>query len=311
MTALGKPGQVRKPRALREGDKVRVVAPAGVWDGARMDEGRALLESWGLRVEGPAAATPLRYMSASDAERARELEQAFMDEDVAAVFCARGGFGSARAAALLGPAFFAGMPAKLFVGFSDLSILLSRIVTEAGLVCFHGPMVAADLPAAGAEAARALRALMFGTDGWWDGSVASAWRAGKAEGALIGGCLSVLVTTLGTDYELETTGRVLFLEDVAERRYRIDRMLTHLKHAGKLDHLAGLVLGTMTDCDDGQGEVALEEIVMDIVGEFSYPVLFGLEAGHCSANLALPFGCRVSLDGETHRMDLLEAPLAG
>ena len=311
MPVLGKPGRVRKPRALRVGDKVRVVAPAGAWDDTRMRQGRTRLEAWGLRVDGPPQTSSYRYMSAADSDRAADLKDAFMDEDSAAIVCARGGFGSARTGAELAPGFFEHVPPKLFVGFSDVSILLMRLVEEAGLVCFHGPMVAADLPSVGGPAIERFRRMLFGEPDWWDGKAAGVWREGRASGILVGGCLSVLVTTLGTPYELQTTGRVLFVEDVAEPSYRIDRRLTQLGHAGKLESLAGLVSGSMTDCDDGQGSDRLAEIVMDVVGQRSYPVLFGLDAGHCSGNTPLPFGCEVSVDSSSSSVELLESPLAG
>ena len=136
------------------------------------------------------------------------------------------------------------------------------------------------------------------------------WNDGHAEGRLVGGCLSVLVTTLGTPYEIDTRGSVLFLEDVGEKPYRIDRMLTQLRHAGKLDQVAGVVLGPMQDCDGGHGEQWLSEIVLEAVGRSEVPVAFGLDAGHGSGNVVLPLGCHVRLDRAGGGLELLEEPFA-
>ena len=269
----------------------------------------ALLESWNLRGRIFGEGSPLRYMAAGDAARARQLEAAFRDDEVTGVLVLRGGFGAARLHGLLDLSLLRAHR-KLFVGFSDVSVLLNRIVQEAALVCYHGPMIAADLPRLSPRGQELFRRFLFNQEGWWVGVAEAAWRGGSAEGMLVGGCLSVLVTTIGTPYEIETRGRVLFLEDVAEKPYRIDRMLSHLKHAGKFDDIAALVLGPMTDCDDGEGPALLREIVLDVLSDGSFTIVFGLEAGHGSDNVALPFGCRVRVDGECARIYLLEDAFA-
>lgn len=298
-----------KPAALRPGDRVALIAPAGRWDDERLSYGVRLLESWGLRVEGPDRSDPMRYMSADDGARGRSIAHALADEGVRALLAVRGGFGSARLhdGLDLGKA---GASPKIVVGFSDVSVLLSRLLQEAGMVCYHGPMVAADLPRLDAAQRERFRRFLFGEQGWWDGAVAEVWRAGRVSAPLVGGCLSVLVTTLGTPYEIRTEARVLFLEDVAEKPYRIDRMLTHMKHAGKLDRIAGLVLGPMLDCDDGRGPALLREIVLDAVGDLDVPVFYGLDAGHGAGNVVLPLGCRVDLDAGGRCLRLLEPALA-
>jgi muramoyltetrapeptide carboxypeptidase len=171
-------------------------------------------------------------------------------------------------------------------------------------------MVGADLPRLPAPAQERFRRFLFGERDWWDAAGCSVWREGTAEGRLVGGCLSVLVTTLGTPYEIETDGAILFLEDVAEKPYRIDRMLTHLKHAGKLRGVRGIVVGAMLDCDDGEGTDTLREIFLDVVSHPDVPIVFGLEAGHGSQNVVLPLGCRVRLAADEQRLDLLEPVFA-
>jgi muramoyltetrapeptide carboxypeptidase len=170
-------------------------------------------------------------------------------------------------------------------------------------------MIAADLPRLGEQAQERFRRFLFAENGWWDGGVRECWRAGVAEGRLVGGCLSILVTTLGTAYEIETADSILFLEDVAEKPYRIDRMLQHLKHSGKFRGVRGLVLGPMIDCDGGGGPSVLREIVLDVLGDRSFPIVYGFDAGHGSGNVVLPLGCRARIDAGERMIELLEAPL--
>jgi len=282
------------------------VAPSGAWNPERLAAGVEILSGWGLEVVGPHGAEPVRYFSAHDRVRADELAAGFRDATVRAVLAVRGGSGAARTFRSLDMAAIAANP-KLFVGFSDMTLLLDRVLTEADLLCFHGPMIGVDLPRISAAARESFRRFLFGEDGWFDATARECWRAGGGEGVLKGGCLAVLVTTLGTPYEIDTTGALLFLEDVAEQPYALDRMLTHLKHAGKFDEVAGVVLGPMQSCDGGQGPAFLREIIMDVLDEFDFPVLFGIEAGHGADNRVLPIGARVRIDGASSRLVLLES----
>lgn len=299
---------IQKPTALRAGDRVALVAPAGRWEDSRLQAGVDLLGSWGLEVRSPAQNDSQRYMAAEDAVRARELTEALSDDAVAAVLAVRGGYGCARLHRWVDMAELCrrSQP-KIVVGFSDVSVLLGRLVQEAGRVCYHGPMVAADLPRLDEAMRERFRRFLFDEPGWWNGCFSEVWRSGSGEGPLVGGCLSVLVTTLGTPYEIRTEGAILFLEDVAEKPYRIDRMLTHMKHAGKLDGIRGLVLGPMLDCDDGLGPAILREIVLDVAGDLEIPIVYGLDAGHGAGNVVLPLGCRVRLDCAAGDLQLLES----
>ncbi len=299
------PPPIVKPSALALGDTVGLAAPAGVCDPGRLREGVSVLESWGLQVREVPPQNRKRYMAGEDAWRAEQLSALFSDPSVKAVLPVRGGFGCARMFDHLDIEIVRRNP-KLFVGFSDVTVLLIRFLQEAGLVCYHGPMVGTDLPRMSDGARERFRRFLFGEPDWFRGDGLGCWRPGVAEGVLVGGCLSVLVTTLGTGHELSSEGRILFLEDVAERPYRIDRMLTHLRQAGKLDGVAGVVFGAMTDCDGGEGSELLREIAMDAFAGRDFPVAFGFDAGHLSANVVLPLGCRARLDSEAGRLELLE-----
>lgn len=298
------PATVR-PRPLRQGDLVAVVAPASVYDADRLARGIEVLESWGLVVEPPFPSAPHRYLTGSDPERAGRLTEAFARDDVAAVLTVRGGFGSARLLGRFHPEVAAAHP-KIFLGYSDLTILLSRLVREAGLVCFHGPMVASDLARLPEAQLERFRRFLFGEDGWWAGRDLFCRLSGAASGRLVGGCLSVIATTIGTPYEIDTEGGVLFLEDIAEPPYRIDRLLTHLLHAGKLDGVKAVILGTFHDCERESDRGQLMDIFDEILAPLGIPVVSGFDAGHYSGGAVLPMGCRVRVDADAGTVELLE-----
>lgn len=311
--ALGSP-PIGKPTRLRPGDVVGVVAPAGVVDEERLGSGVRVLEGWGLRVVvGDAALARVNYLAGTDAARAADLRRMLDAPEVRAVFCARGGYGSQRLVPDLDFLRLARDP-KILVGYSDATALLAAAVA-AGAVAFHGPMVASDVARGlSPRSADHARALLFDPDYRWEAEVPTRIRPGRAAGRLVGGCLSVLVTTLGTPWELDTRDAILFLEDVHEMPYRIDRMLTHLRQAGKLDRVAGVVFGTMAACRPWDGVTAVD-VVRDCFAAAPYPVALGLPAGHDLAptsveNLALPLGTQVMLDAESARLVALESAVA-
>lgn len=301
------PPPLTRPRALCAGDRVVVVAPASRFDRELLSQGMAVLESWGLVVEGPPPLKPLRYLAASDQERAAHLTDAFARPEVAAVLSVRGGFGAARLLDDFDSAVAAANP-KIFVGYSDLTVLLGRLGDEAGLISFHGPMVASDLARLAPPELERFRRFLFGEDGWWAGEGLVGRTGGSAAGRMTGGCLSVVVTTIGTPYEIDTTGSVLFLEDIAEPPYRIDRLLTHLLHAGKFDGVQAVVLGAFHDCGEDPAQVM--EIADEILGPLGIPVVSGFDSGHRCGAAVVPMGAVVKVDADAGRVELLEPVLS-
>jgi len=301
---------LRKPKPLRPGDTVAVVAPGGAYEADRLEDGCRLLEAWGLKVSRPRGRPAMRYLAGTDESRAAELNAALGDPAVAAVLTARGGFGCARLAARLSLRPPPPRP-KAFVGFSDNTVMLTRLVQEAHWIAFHGPMIATDLPALPPAAQDRFRRFLFDEDGWWLGSASECWRSGRATGRLTGGCLSVLCTTLGTAYEIDTAQKVLFLEDVNEKPYRVERMLVQLRDAGKLARVSGVVFGSMPGCDEPADPALLRDITLDVLGAYDFPILAGLRAGHGSENVVLPLGCRVSIDAAAKQLTLEESPFVG
>ncbi len=252
------------------------------------------------------------YFAGSIERRVRELEEMFERDEVRAILCARGGYGCNYLLDHLDIVKIATHP-KIFVGCSDITTLLTWFLDAAGLVTFHGPMV--EKAFANAD----------GVDlGSWSGATSSGapWHVaggmetlvtGKAEGVLYGGCLSLLVESLGTPYEIRTEGRILFLEDVNAKPYQVDRMLMHLKLAGKLKALRGIIFGEMTDCRQSPEQpYTLQQVITRVVGGLGIPVVFGLRSGHVSrANITLPLGVRVSLIAEHEvRLEMLEAAVS-
>jgi muramoyltetrapeptide carboxypeptidase len=306
-----------KPRALRRGDKVGIVAPASNLKREMLDAGCE-----GLRRVGyepfyfESILERDLYFAGSAERRARELEQMFLRDDIRAIVCARGGYGSnyllpARDSNTIDLKTIAKHP-KIFVGYSDLTTLLSTFTDSANFVTFHGPMVAKDFAVADGVDRASWEHALSGAAEWeiGEGSGAKPLVAGEAEGILYGGCLSILVAALGTPYDIHTEGTILFMEDLAAKPYQIDRMLMQLRLAGKLKDVRGIVFGEMLDCQQSPTQdYSLEEVVLRVVGDLGIPVAFGLRSGHVSrANITLPIGVRARLEvGGDVKLKILES----
>lgn len=270
-----------------------------------------MLEHCGFEVRlGHAALARRAYLAGTDAERLRDLQQMIDARDVHAVFCARGGYGSQRVIPHLDLSALRTAP-KAVVGYSDATALLAAI-GRADVLSVHGPMVATDL-ARGltARSLTHLQRLLGDPDYAWEIDVPVRLRPGRAEGPLRGGCLSVLATLLGTPHAPDFDGAIVFLEDVHEWPYRLDRLLTQLRQAGMFDRVAGVVFGAMGGCSP-LDDVGPLEVARECFADAAFPVGFGLAAGHDPAerdveNLALPLGIRVVLDTDTGTLRALEA----
>jgi len=298
------------PRALRPGDTVGVVAPAGpVSDRSGVEAGGARLERLGFRVRyDERVFESRRYLAGDDAARAAELMRYFEDRSVAAIVALRGGYGSARIVPLLDPERLR-PHCKLFMGFSDLTTLHLYFRRRFGWVTIHGPMATSPFLHNLRDAEeRHLVSLL--TDPTYRPRLhfpeLETWVAGAAEGRLVGGCLSLVVASLGTPYEIETEGTILFLEDLAEAPYRLDRMLTQLRLAGKLDGAAGLLLGSFQGCQPEDGSYAVEDVLAELLVPLGVPVLARFPGGHGPANWPLPLHTRVRLDASGRQIKLLE-----
>jgi len=297
-----------KPRALKPGDTVGVVSPASAIDREHLERGVTALKRLGFRVKvSRHALDRAAIVAGSDEVRARELQAFFADPEVDAIFAARGGYGAGRILPLLDFAAIA-RTAKVFMGFSDATFLLNALVGRAGMVCFHGPMVAMDFARGLGEASLDhLRRLLAGETGSFELPARVALKGGVAEGEVVGGCLSMVAAAIGTPYAPPFDGAILFLEDTGEKAYRIDRMLVQLGQAGVLGRVAAVVFGALRPPDGSEAEHRLiSECVAEQAARLDCPVLSGIEAGHGSANFTIPFGVRAQVDAGARRLSFLE-----
>jgi muramoyltetrapeptide carboxypeptidase len=291
--------QLVKPPALRPSDTVGIVAPASNIRRADLEAGCEALRRAGYQpFYFDSIVERDLYFAGSVERRARELEEMFVRDDVRAIVCARGGYGANYLLKELDLDKIKAHP-KIFVGYSDITTLLTYFYDAAGFVSFHGPMAAKDWAHADGVDLASWHAALSGSSGW-DVTLNEGVNGlveGDAEGILYGGCLSILVASLGTPYEIKTAGTILFLEDLAAKPYQIDRMLMQLKLAGHFDGVCGIVFGEMLDCVQTANQgYTLQDVAMRIVDDLKVPVAFGVRSGHVtSGNITLPFGVRAKL----------------
>lgn len=300
--------KIIRPRALRRGDTVGVVAPAAAVEREYLERGVSAIAAMGFRVKvSPHALDRDGILAGSDRDRASEIGAFFRDPEVRAIFGARGGYGCGRLLPLLDFAAIARTP-KIFLGFSDATFLLNAFVRCAAMACFHGPMAAMDFARGlSARSLDHLIGLLSGETRGFELEARETIRPGAATGELIGGCLSVVVAMLATPWQPDFDGRILFLEDTGEKAYRIDRMLTQLRQAGVLDRVAGVVFGAIRPVDgSGHERDLIARFVADRTAGLRCPVLFGIEAGHGTENLTLPFGLPAHIDGAGRRLAFAE-----
>jgi len=317
-------GPVR-PKALKPGAKVALVSPAS--PGSELESAvlaDELVATLGLVPKRmPAAARQTMYLAGSDEERAADLNAAFRDPSVDAIWCIRGGYGSGRLLPHLDWTAIRENP-KPLLGFSDITALLNGLHAKTGLVTFHGPNCSSNLTD---YTLAALKRVLFSAEP--AGVVGDAPPApsregfvdredrlrrivpGTGRGRLVGGNISVFSTLVGTPWEPPLEGSILFLEEVGEEPYRIDRWLTHFLLTGKLTRCAGIVFGKFKDCGPGdrgdyQGTWTWQEVVADRLGRLGVPVLAGLRFGHVSDNATLPVGVLAELDVAKGTLTLLE-----
>ncbi len=294
------------PQALRRGDKIGIIAPASSFNRDGFLAGCERLRQMGYEsVYSQDIFDRDLYFAGSAQRRTRELKEFWSRDDIAALMCVRGGYGSNYLLEQLDFAQITERP-KILLGCSDITTLLTAIHDRTGLVNFHGPMIAKDIAAGSFDLSSWQNAL--GGAKSWDipTSGVQTLRAGKATGKLYGGCLSMLVASLGTPFEIQTEGSILFIEDVAEKPFRIDRMLMQLRLAGKLEGVRGFVFGEMLDCAPPAGETyTLQQVIMRVLAPFNVPVVYGLKSGHVtSGNITLPIGVQAELKADSAQVEL-------
>ncbi len=308
---------VLKPPAVAPGARIAVVAPASSANPQRIARGIEALRALGYDA---VAAEHLYgrhppFFSGAVEDRLADLHRAFADPEVAAIVCARGGYGSNYLLAGLDLDLIRAHP-KPFFAYSDMTVVQTWLLDRTGLVAFHGPMAAADFcVGSGVHLPSFQAALSGGLVQAGAGQGIRTLRPGRARGRLCGGCLSLLASALGTPYAPQLEGKLLFLEDQGEKPYRIDRLLRQMILAGKFEGVRGFVFGEMPGCEsNGVSPVLLDRVILDVLRDFDVPVAIGLRSGHVSAgNVTLPLGIEAELilDNDEPLLRYLEPAVFG
>ena len=321
--AAAQPPALLRPQALRSGDTVGLITPSTfVSDPDTLATAERTVRYFGLKSKvGRNVRKKSGYLGGTVQERVDDLHAMFRDAEVKAVFALRGGYGSAQLLDRIDYDLIRANP-KVFLGYSDITAMHLAIHKRTGLVTFHGPVVLSHFSQ---YTLQHFKVALFGTEPI--GSVTNpsdsnalrpehvlrVIRPGKARGRLIGGNLTLISTTMGTPYEIDTRGKIVFIEDVDEEPYRIDRMLTQLRLAGKLDAAAGIVFGECADCrpkdykPSFNSTFTLGEILDNFLGDLKIPVLSGLTIGHTDDQLTLPIGVMATLDADKGELIIEEA----
>lgn len=287
---------IKQPAYLKKGDKIAIVCPAKKLPKS-IDVGIAILKEWGLEVAiGKTVTGAYHQFSGTDEERAADLQQYLDEPNIKAIIAGRGGYGTIRIIDKLDFTAFNENP-KWLIGFSDITILLSHAFSKLNVQSIHGQMPY-TFDESTPEALESLRKSLFGEHVEYTYESDFANRDGFAEGVLIGGNLSLLVAVEGSVSEMDYTNKILFLEDVGEHEYSIDRMMRLLKRAGKLANLKGLIIGAFNEIAEEKipfGQTP-EELIWDLVKSYDYPVCFNFPTGHIDDNRAMVLGKKVSLN---------------
>lgn len=296
------------PEYLKPGDLIAFVSPSGAIDREVVEPAIQLIEKLGYRTWlGPHAFDRHFQFAGADRNRAHDLQLAIDNPEVKAIVCNRGGYGALRTVENIDWKRFKLAP-KWLVGFSDITVLHSKL-NELGMKSVHGAMpryfIEKNAPS---HSLLTLLNALEGRPNQYDVQPHHLNRTGVAKGQLVGGNLSILYSLRGTPYDLETDKKILFIEDLAEYLYHLDRMMMNLKVSGKLKKLSGLIVGGFTKMKDNEtpfGKSA-EEIIFDAVRDYKYPVVFGFPAGHQPENVALKMGAEVKIDIQTERVTIIQ-----
>lgn len=280
-----------KPPFLKPNNQIRIVSPSGSIESKYIVGAKKTLNSWGLNVtEGKFARTKYGRFGGTEAQRIADLQEALDDPSVNAILCSRGGYGVAQIIDKLDFSTFVKSP-KWLIGFSDITILHNAI-SNLGVASVHGIM-AKHLTQFSADSihVQKCREILFGQMPTYTTKKHVLNRVGKVQGKLIGGNLSVLIGLRGSQFDLDYKNNILFIEDIAERPYHIDRMLQNLRFSGALAQLSGLVVGQFSDCEeDPLMKKSVAQIIASAVSEYNYPVCFNFPAGHVDDNFPLILG---------------------
>ncbi|MDC3424487.1 LD-carboxypeptidase [Aquibacillus sp. 3ASR75-11] len=289
------------PKRLHIGDTIGIIAPASPPNLENLEKGIIFLKSLGLHVKlGKHVTSTYGYLAGTDQKRLDDVHDMFRDNSISGIICASGGYGTARLASQIDYDVIMKNP-KIFWGYSDITFLHTAIRQQTDLVTFHGPMVSSDI---GTKDFATLSKKMFKqtfepTHLAYTEAISplQVLSDGEAIGPLVGGNLSLLISTLGTKFEINTSGKLLVIEDIGEEPYRIDSYLNQLKMTRKFDDAAGIVVGDFNNAipKEGKSSLTLEEVLQDYFADLNIPVMSGFKIGHCSPHFSVPLGAMAKL----------------
>ena len=306
-----------KPRALRPGDAIRVIAPSSPVDVTKLEQGIEELKRLGFSVlRQPRVLAQAGYFAGTSKERLNELLDAIRESESRAIFCARGGYGSAYLLDDLSgevPSLQSRHESKSLVGYSDITALQNFLWRKCGWITFYGPMVAAGLDSVngapgGYDRTSLLRAVTETKTGWTLDLSGETLVAGQSEGTLVGGCLTLLVSTLGTPWAISARDSLLLLEDRAMKPWQVDRSLMHLLQAGALEGVRGIIFGDFPECEAPKGSATVRDVIERVAGPFGVPIVWNVAVGHTNRPmLTIPLGVRARLSADSStQLEILE-----
>jgi len=325
MSAAYPKSNMIKPKALSTGATIGLITPSSNIARVNFDKTLKNMEQLGFKVKYTDNMRVKKgFLAGTDQQRLDDLHLMFEDDEVEGIICARGGYGGSRLLADIDYDVIRNNP-KVFVGYSDITALHMGIFTQTGLVTFHGPNGDSDYSP---FTLQQFKSLLMETGQTYNYSSqdpllgeeylqkAVTIQGGKTQGELVGGNLTLISTLMGTPYQLDFTDKIVFLEDIGEAPYRIDRMFTQLLLNGSIQKAKGLALGTFTDCEfeakdpDFPDSLSLKEVVIDRLGDLGIPLVLGLPFGHIADNAIMPYGITAELDADEQTLRLLESPVA-
>ena len=298
-------------KKLKKGSTIGIVAPASYSSAEDIHNAKINLEKMGFTVVlGECTGKKWYSFAGSDEERAKEINSFFENPDIDAIMCMRGGYGCNRIIDKIDFNIIKKHP-KIFIGYSDITTLHLNINEKAKLITFHGPMAVSNF--VNDYNIETFKSFVSTLTGNFDGAVKNIDKElkiivpGVSTGKLVGGNLATLVSTLGTEYDIDYTNKILFIEEIGEKTYRVDRLLNHLKKYNVFKKINGLILGDFNNCTkDKEDDMSLEELFYDYFKDLSIPVVYGLQSGHCEPMLTLPLGAMCQLDGNNKKIEILE-----
>ncbi|MCY6370280.1 S66 peptidase family protein [Clostridium ganghwense] len=299
-------------KKLKQGDTIGLISPASPEDTSKIKKAISFLKSLGFKVkEGKHLYDKWGYLAGKDNDRAEDLMNMFLDKDVDMILCIRGGYGSMRILPLLNYQLIKNNP-KIFMGYSDITTFLNIISSKCNLITFHGPMGSSNFT--DKDTLKSFLNTLITCDKPYvisnpKDKILNCRNGEYAEGKIVGGNLSLIASTLGTPYEIDTRGNILFIEEVSEEPYAIDRMLTHLHLSGKLQQCSGFILGQFTDCPSPSysKSLTLAQVIEDRLLSLNKPTLYNFMSGHDYPKLTLPIGVKARIDCNNARIEILEA----